>query len=106
MGKWMAVNSAAIYGTSASPFQRLDWGRCTQKPGGSTCTFSSGPKASWSYWLEEPGREAYLLADPGQKPLEVTASDTGVAVKLPEKAPDPIASVIVLAVKGPVEVTP
>ena len=33
VGKWMAVNSEAIYGTSASPFYGLDWGYCTSKPG-------------------------------------------------------------------------
>jgi alpha-L-fucosidase len=32
----MSVNSESIYGTSASPFKKLTWGRCTQKaiPGG------------------------------------------------------------------------
>jgi alpha-L-fucosidase len=28
----MKVNGEAIYGTTASPFQRLSWGRATQKP--------------------------------------------------------------------------
>ncbi len=32
-GAWMKVNSEAIYGTTASPFARLPWGRATQKPG-------------------------------------------------------------------------
>jgi alpha-L-fucosidase len=29
----MKVYGDAIYGTSASPFKKLTWGRCTQKPG-------------------------------------------------------------------------
>jgi alpha-L-fucosidase len=33
VGAWMKVNGEAIYGTTASPFQRLSWGRATQKPG-------------------------------------------------------------------------
>jgi alpha-L-fucosidase len=33
VGAWMKVNSEAIYGTTASPFARLPWGRATQKPG-------------------------------------------------------------------------
>ncbi|RME68494.1 MAG: glycosyl hydrolase [Verrucomicrobia bacterium] len=31
IGEWMAVNSESIYGTTASPFGRLQWGRCTMK---------------------------------------------------------------------------
>ena len=27
----MKVNGEAIYGTTASPFKRLAWGRCTKK---------------------------------------------------------------------------
>jgi alpha-L-fucosidase len=32
IGAWMEVNSQSIYGTKASPFKELTWGRCTQKP--------------------------------------------------------------------------
>ena len=31
VGAWMKTNGEAIYGTSASPFKKLDWGRCTIK---------------------------------------------------------------------------
>ncbi len=33
VGAWMNVHGEAIYGTTASPFARLPWGRATQKPG-------------------------------------------------------------------------
>ncbi len=34
----MKTNGASIYGTKASPFEKLSWGRCSQKslPGGKT----------------------------------------------------------------------
>lgn len=32
IGSWMSVNHESIYGTKASPFKSLSWGRCTQKP--------------------------------------------------------------------------
>jgi alpha-L-fucosidase len=32
MGSWMEINGESIYGTQASPFKSLSWGRCTQKP--------------------------------------------------------------------------
>ncbi|MBD0332514.1 MAG: alpha-L-fucosidase [Chitinophagaceae bacterium] len=31
IGSWMKINGEAIYGTQASPFKNLPWGRCTQK---------------------------------------------------------------------------
>lgn len=31
IGKWMRANGEAIYATQASPFEKLAWGRCTQK---------------------------------------------------------------------------
>ncbi|MCF7885743.1 MAG: alpha-L-fucosidase [Candidatus Marinimicrobia bacterium] len=31
IGQWMDKYGAAIYGTKASPFKNLEWGRCTQK---------------------------------------------------------------------------
>ena len=33
VGAWMRVNGEAIHGTTPSPFQRLAWGRATQKRG-------------------------------------------------------------------------
>jgi alpha-L-fucosidase len=32
IGSWMKINGESIYETQASPFKKLSWGRCTQKP--------------------------------------------------------------------------
>jgi alpha-L-fucosidase len=34
VGTWMRTNGEAIYGTAASPFKKLEWGRCTVKKQG------------------------------------------------------------------------
>ncbi len=48
IGKWMKVNGESIYGTQASPFTKLEWGRCTQNKFPAvhvyTCMFLIGPK--------------------------------------------------------------
>ncbi len=31
IGSWMKINGEAIYETSASPFKKIEWGRCTRK---------------------------------------------------------------------------
>jgi len=106
MGKWTKLNGEAIYGTTASPFKKLAWGRCTQKPGKLYLHVFDWPKDGK---LVVPGlkskvKEAYLLSDPKEKELAVTVEGDNVVVAVGEKAPDPIASVVVLEIKGAVEV--
>jgi alpha-L-fucosidase len=106
VGAWMKVNGEAIYGTSASPFKKLAWGRATQKPGKLYLHVFNWPKGA----LEAPGlktkvTKAYLLADENRTDLEVTADESGVKVKVPQEAPDKIASVVVLEIEGQPEVS-
>jgi alpha-L-fucosidase len=108
MGKWMATNGESIYGSAASPFAaKLAWGCCTQKPGKLYLHVFNWPKGNLIVpALKNKIEKAYLLSDPDQPPLPVSQNDDGIAVSLPETAPDPIASVIVLTIAGPAEVVP
>jgi len=108
IGKWMKVNSESIYDTSASPFAKLDWGRCTKKESGSEVILYlhvfDWPTAGD---LIVPGlkndiRQAYLLAD--QTPLKARRQDADAIISLPSIPPDPINSVVVLKVDGTLDV--
>ena len=107
MGQWMKVNGEAVYGTKASPWGLFEWGRCTKKEtkNGTALYFSV---FNWPTdgKLSIPGLKngvssASLLAT-GTK-LRTSGSSVGLTIILPAKAPDPIASVIKVEVKGKVE---
>ncbi|MBN2091767.1 alpha-L-fucosidase [candidate division KSB1 bacterium] len=108
IGAWMKVNGESIYGTTASPFFKLFWGRCTKKVHDNGTTLYLHV-FDWpeSGKLEVPGlknaiKSAKMLAS-GEK-LNVTADLSGVVVELPTNAPDPINSVIDLEVEGELQV--
>jgi len=105
IGAWMRVNGEAVYGTSASPFKRLPWGRCTQKGAGADT-------ALYLHVFEWSQPQALLLVPSiGNQPLgakllatgealEVFRSGSDIAIRLPAKAPDEAVSVIKLVVRG------
>ena len=101
MGKWMKVNGEAVYGTTASPFaKQLTFGRATSKPGRIYLHVFDWPadgKLRVPSWGKSV-RKAYLLASP-KTALKFSEGGEGVAIELPAKAPDPIASVIVIESK-------
>lgn len=108
IGKWMKVNSESIYGTTGSPFTKLEWGRCTKKQyaEGSTLYLHV---FDWPVdgKLLVPGlnskvAQAYLMAD--WQHLDHEKVDEGVVFSLPKQAPDEHASVIVVKINGPLEI--
>ncbi|MBN2473628.1 MAG: alpha-L-fucosidase [Pirellulales bacterium] len=107
VGKWLEVNGESIYGTGASPFSRLAWGRCTQKPGRLYLHVFEWPTEGQLAvrGLGNSVNKAYLLADADRAALEVAATDDSLSIRLPAKAPDPIDSVIVLEIEGEPNVT-
>lgn len=112
IGRWMRVNGEAIYATTASPFKRLPWGRCTKKRlAGTTILYLHVFEWPADGKLRVPRlrnsvASAYLLADPRRRALSTASGDEGVVVTVPTKAPDPYSSTVVLRVEGPPEVAP
>lgn len=108
VGAWMKKNGESIYGTTASPFRKLAWGRCTTKAGATTTTLYLHV-FDWPAdgKLVVPGLRnkvvSAALLDGGSK-LEVEAGEQGPTVKVPAAAPDPIVSVIALGIEGKPEV--
>jgi len=110
IGQWMKVNNEAIYDTTASPFKRLPWGRCTKKVSGNTATLYLHV-FNWPAdgklvvpGLKNKPETAYLLADRNQHPLAFDCGGPGVTIAVPPSAPDPISSTVVLKVKGALEI--
>ena len=110
MGKWMKVNHEAIYATSASPFKRLSWGRCTQKADGANTTLYLHV-FDWPAdgKLRVPGldnavRSAYVLD--GKRSVAAVKDADGVLLTLPTTASDPISSTVVLKIVGKPVVAP
>jgi alpha-L-fucosidase len=107
IGRWMSVNGESIYGTQASPFTRLPWGRATQKrlPGGVTRLYlhvfkwPADGRLVVDDLLNLPTR-AFLLSDLKERELQTSRSDTALVLSVPKDAPDPTDSVVVLDVVG------
>jgi len=102
MGRWMDVNSESIYGTTASPFRRLPWGRCTKKPGVLYLHVFDWPEDGRLLvpGLQSDVRMARLLADALATALETEKTADSVVVRVPAQPIDPVATVVVLEIDG------
>jgi alpha-L-fucosidase len=105
IGAWMKVNSEAIYGTTASPFPKLEWGRATTK--GNTLylhVFDWPSDGILDLPMKADVVKASLLADPTTK-LTVAGTGENTRLTLPKSAPDPTATVIRIELRGAPVVT-
>jgi alpha-L-fucosidase len=114
VGAWMKVNGEAIYGTAASPFGHpFDWGRCTEKitPDGAILYLHvfNWPADGKLFvpGLRNQIDRAFLLQKSffgTHHKLAVANGDDGVTISVPQTAPDPISSTIVLKIKGSLKI--
>jgi len=109
VGEWMNVNSSSIYGTTASPFTRLTWGRATKKEY-LNATELYLHVFDWPEdgmlrvdGLRSEVSSAYFMAD-FQQQIQVNNTQEGVVLKLPKKPLDQIDTVIVLKITGKLDV--
>lgn len=110
IGRWMKVNSEAIYGTTSSPFpRRLPWGRVTTKASGNSTTL-------YVHVWQWPGDGKLLLPSLKETPVKATLLAVGEAIKtqntseglvlqLPPNAPDPDVSVVRLDFADSITIT-
>ena len=102
IGRWMKVNGEAIWGTTASPYtEQLSWGRVTSKPDKLYLHVFTWPDTGQLIVprLAEnlgPFSQSYLLSDPQKTDLKISQKSDDWIVHVPDHAPDPVASVIVL----------
>jgi alpha-L-fucosidase len=103
VGRWMKVNSEAIYATGPSPFKKLAWGKATRKGGTLYLHVFDWPKdGTLLVPMSNAVTRAYLLADRGST-LQARNTDAGLAIAVPAAAPDPVASVVVVEVVGEIQ---
>jgi alpha-L-fucosidase len=118
VGKWLAVNGEAIYGTGPTPFSgdhgsyaandksgkpkwipKWDW-RATSKKGKVYVHLFEWPGKT--FHIDAGGirvKSAWLLADANHAPLKLAQNGKTLEVQLPEKPLDPIDTVLVLETK-------
>ncbi len=108
VGAWMKKNSSAIYATTASPFKKLPWGRCTKVVGEHGATLylhvfdwpASGKLLVPG--LRSPVDSASLLV--GGKKLACRNTPEGVEIDVPREAPDRVSTTVQLMVKGGIDI--
>ena len=104
IGSWMSINHESIYETHASPFKKLAWGRCTQKPvGGGTRLYLHVFDWPSDGKLVVPGlgsqvTNCFALANKKKLKIERVGSDYIIDVSNADK--QNYATVIVADIKG------
>ena len=111
IGAWMDVNGESIYGTTASPFHRLNWGRSTKK-------LNKDGAILYLHVFDWPDNG--ILRVPGLKNMpasiqllqdgtelsakQVKGEIPAIVIAVPKDAPDPHASVIKMVINGDLQV--
>lgn len=99
-GDWLKLNGEALYGTEASPFPYLYWGRATRKGQKLYLHVFDWPKdGKLIVPMNNKIKSAFLLADPTAK-LKITKIKGQIMIQLPAYAPDKNVSVVAVDFEG------
>ena len=112
IGDWLKINSEAIYGTQASPYDSaFDWGWITRKEGKLYLLFRKWPRSGrfTLYGLRNQAHKACLLEHPGKKIRFTQVFDkahkySDVEIFLPPRKTNQHISVVALDIDGDAEV--
>jgi alpha-L-fucosidase len=100
IGTWLKTNGDAIYGTKASPFAYLSWGRATTKGNKLYLHVFDYPKDGIiKLPLANTVTKAYLLSNLSND-IKSSVKDGYTYLELPTIAPDKIATVLVVELNG------
>ena len=97
LARRMKTHAAAIHGTQASPFEGLSF-RVTRSERRINCFLPEWPtsRALLLPGLRSAPQRSRMLGGPQRQRLAVRLVDAGVVVTLPERASDPVCSVLAL----------
>jgi hypothetical protein len=95
---WGLYSGEAIFGTTASPFERPGWGRFTKKPGKLYAHVFQWPRdGTLEVPVSSPNvTRAYLLADTDRTSLKIDKQPDALLIHVPQQAPDEIVSVVAI----------
>ena len=106
IGKWIKINQEAVYGTTASPFPYLSWGRATRKQQKLYLHVFENPKdGKLKVPMLNKVKKAYLLSD-AAKVLKTKRWGKNLEIMLPVQLPDTINTVVVVEFIGEPDVAP
>jgi alpha-L-fucosidase len=103
IGKWLKINGAAIYGSSASPFAYLPWGRATKKLQTLYLHIFDYPADGIiKIPIHNKINSAYLVNNPSKK-LTSTVKGAYTYLQLPLPVVDSFATVVAVNLEGAIQ---